>query len=132
MAIETLLKGREVRLPEGKRVLDKDGHERHEVRIKWWKESGTFRSLAMGPETGIPDDPIGVEHLITYVRDAPPVFVGHYWLTGTPELLASNVACLDYSVAMPDGKLVAYRWNGEQVLDVRNLVKQYRLEAAPS
>ena len=132
MAIETLLKGKEVRLPEGQRFLDKDGHERHEVRIKWWKESGTFQSLAIGPETGIPDDPIGVEHLITYGHDAPPVFVGHYWLKGTPELLAPNVACLDYSVAMPDGQLVAYRWEGEQVLDVRHLVTHNRLEAAPS
>ena len=91
MAIETLLKGKEVRLPEGQHFLDKDGHERHEVRIKWWKESGTFQSLAMGPETGIPDDPIGVEHLITYARDEPPVFVGHYWLKGTPR--AARAQC---------------------------------------
>jgi hypothetical protein len=88
--------------------------------------------LAIGPKTNIPDDPIGVEHLITYDRDEPPVFVGHYWLEGTPELLAPNVACLDYSVAMPNGQLVAYRWEGEQVLDVRHLVTHKRLEAARS
>ena len=130
VAVETLLKGKEVRLPEGQHFLDKDGHERHEVRIKWWKESGTFQSLAMGPETGIPDDPIGLEHLITYAHDAAPVFLGHYWLKGEPELLAPNVACLDYSVAIPNGQLVAYRWDGEQVLDMRHFVTRKRLEAA--
>ncbi len=45
-------------------------------------------------------------------RDAVPVFVGHYWLTGTPTPL---VACTDYSVAK-GGKLVAYRWDGESEL----------------
>jgi len=28
----------------------------------------------------------------------------------------AQVACLDYSVAKPDGKLVAYRWDGEQAI----------------
>ncbi len=47
--------------------------------------------------------------------NAVPVFVGHYWLTGTPTPLAGNVACTDYSVAK-GGKLVAYRWDGESTL----------------
>jgi hypothetical protein len=51
----------------------------------------------------------------SYPRDAAPVFVGHYWLTGTPRQLAPNVACTDYSVAK-GGKLVAYRWDGESIL----------------
>ncbi len=42
------------------------------------------------------------------------MFVGHYWLEGEPELLAPNVACLDYSIASPKGgRLVAYRWDGK-------------------
>jgi hypothetical protein len=33
-------------------------------------------------------------------------------------VLAPNVACLDYSVAAKSGgRLVAYRWDGEQRLD---------------
>jgi hypothetical protein len=51
----------------------------------------------------------------TYASDAVPIFVGHYWLTGTPKPLATNVACTDYSVAK-GGKLVAYRWDGEPTL----------------
>ena len=47
-----------------------------------------------------------------YDASDKPCFIGHYWLSGDPEPLAPNVACLDYSVAK-NGKLVAYRWSGE-------------------
>jgi len=51
-------------------------------------------------------------------HEAPPVFVGHYWLDTQPSALAPNVACLDYSVAAKSGgKLVAYRWDGERQID---------------
>ena len=57
-----------------------------------------------------------------YPPDSKPVFVGHYWLSGSrPELLAANVACVDYSVAK-GGFLCAYRWNGEQKLDNNNFI----------
>lgn len=50
-----------------------------------------------------------------------PVFIGHYWFTGTPVPLTGNVACLDYSVAK-GGHLVCYRWDGEQRLDESKFV----------
>ena len=34
-----------------------------------------------------------------YGRNEPPVFFGHYWLTGRPAPIASNLACLNYSVS---------------------------------
>ena len=52
--------------------------------------------------------------------------------------LETNVACLDYSVARmpkegrehePKGKLVAYRWNGEQVLSNDSFVAVERVES---
>jgi hypothetical protein len=120
-AIETLLKGKEIELPKGHRFFDKDGHARHEVRIRWFDaDARTYQEAFLGPETArshIPEDPIGADHLLQYSHSDPPVFIGHYWLTTEPELLAPNVACLDYSVAADDGgKLVAYRWDGEQYL----------------
>jgi hypothetical protein len=37
--------------------------------------------------------------------------------TKEPQLLAANIACLDYSVAAKGGgKLVAYRWDGKRGL----------------
>lgn len=126
-AVETLLKGREVPLPKGQHFHDKDGNPRHEIRVKWWDaEAKTYREAFLGPEAAqshIPEDPLDVDHEIVYASDAPPVFVGHYWLDGEPDLLAPNVACLDYSVAAPrGGKLVAYRWGGEQALSRSNFV----------
>jgi hypothetical protein len=118
-AIENVLKGPELRLPSGHFILDKENHKRETVRIKWYEDGSgrTYREHHFGSDKA-PDIPIDANALTTveaYSREAPPVFVGHYWLTGTPMPLASNVACTDYSVAK-GGKLVAYRWDGESVL----------------
>jgi len=49
------------------------------------------------------------EPLICYPNDAPVIFFGHYWFTGTPQLISQNAVCLDYSAART-GQLVAYRF----------------------
>jgi hypothetical protein len=127
-AIETLLKGKEIPLPEGHSFPDKDGNLRHDIRIRWWDTTArNYKDAFMGPESAIthmPDEEIEGDHLIDYSHSAPPVFLGHYWLEGKPEPLAPNIACLDYSVAKPGGKLVAYRWNGEQHLKPENFVTE--------
>jgi len=57
-----------------------------------------------------------------YAGSEPPVFVGHYWLEDPePELLAPNVACLDFSVAR-GGFLCAYRSDGEPRLERERFV----------
>ena len=121
-AIETLLKGKEILMPNGQSFPDKDGNPRQHIRMKWWDASArSYRDAFLGPDSAIshiPEDPINVDHLIEYSSDLLPVFIGHYWMDSEPALLAANVACLDYSVAAKSGgKLVAYRWNGEQRLD---------------
>lgn len=131
-AVETLLKGKEIPLPEGYHFLDRYGNQRNHIRIRWWdRNKATYRSKFLGArewETHIPDDPIEGDHAIEYGHMEPPVFLGHYWLAGQPKPLESNVACLDYSVAKPGGKLVAYRWNGEKVLHEHSFVAVDRLE----
>ncbi len=125
VAIETLLKGKEIPLPDGFSFHDKGGTPRHHIRIRWWDERATnFKAAFMGPAsalTHMPDEPIGSDHLIVYSHHEAPVFLGHYWLEGTPKPLAPNIACLDYSIAL-NGKLVAYRWDGEQTLDSNKFV----------
>ena len=129
-AIETLLKGKEIPLPAGSEFQDKDGNPRHHIRIRWWdKDASDYRSAFMGPEsalTHIPNDVIQGDHLINYSHDEKPVFLGHYWLEGEPSPLAPNIACTDYSVAKPGGKLVAYRWDGERTLDANKFVSSDR------
>jgi len=124
-ALETLLKGLEIALPEGHSFYDKDGNERTEVRTKWWKTGEkTYRNLALMPKKSLqamPDIPVQ-GHIPAY-DDAKPVFVGHYWLTGNPAPLTDTVACLDYSVAGKNGgKLCAYRSDGAPQLKPEGFV----------
>ncbi|MBE9549439.1 MAG: metallophosphoesterase [Proteobacteria bacterium] len=128
--IELLLKGKEIKLPNGQVFYDKEGNPRHNIRVRWWdKQATTYPQAFMGPKsaiTHIPDDPIHGDHLIEYGRTEPPVFLGHYWLEEPIEPLANNIACLDYSVARQGGRLVAYRWDGEQSLDINKFVSVAR------
>jgi hypothetical protein len=113
-AIETLLKGKEIPLPDGNFFLDKDGNQRREIRVQWWRNARTYREAYMGPRKDIeqiPDIEIPGEISVKYREAEKPVFIGHYWMDGDPSPLAKNIACLDYSVAKPRGKLVAYRWS---------------------
>ena len=134
-AVEILLKGKEIELPNGQSFFDKDGNERHAVRIRWFDGNArSYKGAFLGPDTAkshIPEDPIGADHLIQYSHEDPPVFLGHYWLDTELEPLAPNVACLDYSIAAPGGgKLAAYRWDGEQTLSKEKFVHVKRLANA--
>jgi len=131
-ALETLLKGKEIPLPDGASFRDKDGNPRHNIRVRWWDPAATnFRDAFFGPEsarTHIPEDEIAGDHMVDYSHAGPPVFLGHYWMQGEPAPLASNIACLDYSVAESGGRLTAYRWDGEQVLEKERFVWVGRVE----
>ncbi len=121
-SVEAVLKGKEMHLPDGHFYRDKDGHERGSVRVKWYEDptGHTYRTYAM--QTDLFECDLDLpESLLSearpYPENAPPVFIGHYWLSATsPSRLAHNVACLDYSVAK-DGFLCAYRWDGEPQID---------------
>jgi hypothetical protein len=125
--VETILKGKEARLPPGATFRDKDGHERTSARVKWYEQPAghTYRTYAMASEPieselPLPQDVI--QAAVPYPEDAKPVFVGHYWLKGPqPELLRQNIACVDWSVAK-GGFLCAYRWDGERELEVGKFV----------
>lgn len=120
-AIETLLKGVELSLPEGHEgFLDKEGTRRFDVRVAWWdSEATSYREAFVGPESArstIPAEPTNGRHLVSYKAKERPLFLGHYWLTGEPRPLTPNIACTDYSVVREGEKLVAYRWSGEKLL----------------
>ncbi len=123
-AVEALTKGLEIPLPPPHTFTDKDGHVRNEVRVRWWdRDAATYRQSAILEEdlrNALPDTPIP-DHVRIGDCGGKPVFFGHYWFTGTPRVISSTVACVDYSIAN-DGQLVAYRWDGENALTSRNLV----------
>lgn len=130
--VETLIKGKEVPLKDGAHIVDNDGHEWPNIRIRWWDQNATtYQSAFMGAPAAIahiPDEEIEGDHLIEYAHHLPPVFLGHYWMSGRPVPLADNIACVDYSVAKHGGALVAYRWSGEQRLLEENFVTVTRCE----
>lgn len=115
-AVETILKGPEVRLPTGFSFQDKDGFVRDKVRIKWWDQTAkTYPQLALpaaGDKFDLPDVEVNLPVGAVIDDVSKPIFFGHYWMRGTPMLQTPNIACLDYSAAS-DGPLVAYRWQGE-------------------
>jgi hypothetical protein len=118
-ALETLLKGVEVALPDGVRFTDHTGASRSNIRVRWWElpDSGIgYDDFVFPPNPAIPDDPVGSDafaQIPGYQPDAPPVFFGHYFKPGHSPLVPErpNVACLDFS-ASNSGPLVAYRWQG--------------------
>ena len=114
-------------MPGGNQFKDKDGHPRTKTRLRWYQDpSGhTYGSYALATHPIDCDIPLSEEVVNAaspYETNEPPVFIGHYWLAGEkPELLADNVACLDWSVAR-GGFLCAYRWDGEQKLSTDKFV----------
>ncbi len=132
-AVDALLKGLEIMLPSGHPgVYDKDNNLRKKLRLKWWmiphefKNAKTYGQIVRVNEYAM-EEIAGLEipgNILTGIKKIKkkettnniPVFFGHYWFTGEPQLLTKTAACLDYSVAR-GGKLVCYRWDGEQSLD---------------
>lgn len=134
-AIRVLLKGKDIALPDGQAFTTPAGDVASAIHVKWWLggEGQTYHSLCMPENDTVPKGPVPTTATaglkLGYAAAEPPTFVGHYWLLATkPQPLASNVACVDYSVAKPAGLLTAYRWDGEQVLDAHKMVSVRRQE----
>ena len=126
-AVENVLKGPEMRLPEGCFFRDKEGKARRTVRVRWWDmpDQARVSHLAMPTPFDVPGDaaPHELRRVPNYGLDEPPVFFGHYWMPAERERtpLATNLACLDFSAAR-EGPLVAYRWDGPHSINARNFV----------
>lgn len=124
-AVELLCKGMEVELPAGAVFVDKQGISRTQTRTAWWDETRTTYKQAslVNAELAaqLPDDPIPLHSLVNY-DNLKPLFFGHYWMTGAPRILADQLCCVDYSAAIGDHPLVAYRFDGEAVLSVEKFV----------
>jgi len=117
-----LLRGEEMKI-SGAHFSDSDGHKREAYRVKWWLPEGEI--TAHDYLINFPDDSefdLPVVYNRGYKLNQPPIFFGHYCLKNNgPSLFQNNICCLDYCVAN-SGKIVAYRWNGEQILQNENFV----------
>lgn len=126
-AVENVLKGLEIWLPDGMRIPDAHGYPRPKMRVRWWGsvEGASWDEIAFPSLAGLPEGEARVHRiadLAGYEESAPPVFFGHYKLIGRdPAALAANVACLDHGLGH-GGAAVAYRWSGEAAIDPANFV----------
>lgn len=117
-ALEIVLKGKEMALPAGDSLVDKDGQRRVLARVRWYAPTAgqTVASYALPHFPHLSPAPLPakvVAEARPYPPAAPPVFFGHYWLDDpAPAALAPNVYCLDYSVAA-GGFLCGYRLGGD-------------------
>lgn len=117
-----LTSGVDLPLPEGMSMRSSDGYIRRAFRAKFWDNPATtYAELLFQPDPlpeAVANMTISAQHraqIASYPRAAPPLFVGHYWLTGRPQPLADNLACVDYS-AVKFGRLAAYQMDGEAQL----------------
>ena len=124
LAIDQTLKGKEMLIPAGGTFVDIEGVKRDEIRIKWWENPSemSFKTISVEAIDSLPEQKIDLskfDSLDYYLENDKKVFFGHYWLKGEPDFFKKNICCLDYSVAK-EGKLVAYSFNEENVLDRKN------------
>ncbi|MCZ4323939.1 metallophosphoesterase [Pseudomonas anguilliseptica] len=127
-ALDRLLRGTDMRLPHGMTLTSDDGFTRAHFRTKFWEEDPqTYGDIVFQPDAlpelaaQMPLSEMQKTELLKYGADQPLLFVGHYWRSGKPAPIRSNLACLDYSAVL-NGKLVAYRLDQEVRLDARKFV----------
>ena len=124
--LEILIKGPEIKMPDGFKYKDKDEIVRSSARYAWWDaEASTFDIAARIPGNctamdgtpfpKLPSEPIPPDNPAPY-GDTIPLFFGHYWCTEDDEIISDHAMCVDYSAGR-GCPLKAYRWNGESKLD---------------
>ncbi|TVU88563.1 metallophosphoesterase [Vreelandella titanicae] len=126
--LDRLTRGPHVSLPAGIAIHSGDGFTRKSFRAHFWAEAPKQWGDVVFQPDNLPGDLETREltdeerqKLSYYGPEQPPLFIGHYWCEGIPALPAHNIACLDYS-AVKYGRLVAYRWSGESVLNADHFV----------
>jgi hypothetical protein len=128
-AIDVVLKGIEVPLPDGHFFTDHTGTKRSQFRARWWEAPGDDIACselvfpACDQISAVPVDSEARGMFMPYPPDARPVFFGHYFKPADSPIDPErhNVACLDHSAAT-GGPLVAYRWRGESSINPEHYV----------
>lgn len=125
-AVRQTTRGIELNLPKDLIIKDAKNIRRTNFRILWWESphGQTFRHLSYGNRFVLPDYTIPEQILCpfeVYGPDQPLVFFGHYCIGSAPLAPAPNVCCMDGCVA-GNGRLVAYRWSGEDIINESHFV----------
>jgi len=124
--INILTKGIDFKMPGNLRIVNNKGVSPRSFRLKWWEnpEGKTFEGISFESKFTLPDFdiPANLTPVVQpYSSNAPIVFFGHYCRHHGPFIVNTNICCVDSCVA-GSKTLTAYCWNGEQVLNQKNLV----------
>jgi hypothetical protein len=124
--IYKLLKGLEFRCPKDFIIKGSKGNIRKVFKMNWWEspEGKTFRDLSFGNKFILPAYTVPKEiapSFPSYPEDKPIVFIGHYCLADGASILQSNICCVDSGVGS-SGKLSAYRYSGETMVNKSNFI----------
>jgi len=119
-------KGIDFQMPRDLLIFDDEGRPHRSFRMKWWDtpEGKTFKDISLETRFELPAYTVPREIIQSrkpYSENDPIVFFGHYCLKECCGILADNLCCVDSCVSRT-GKLVAYRWGGEQKLQKANLI----------
>ena len=119
-------RGVEFCFPPNLIVRDNSHFRRINFRVKWWNSpyDKTYEEISMETKYHLPNIPVHEEIIVpfeVYKPTDPPVFIGHYSMNGHNPIQSPNVCCVDAGVAAK-GRLAAYRWSGEQVLDINKMI----------
>ena len=120
------IKGVDFQLPKDLLIFDEEGRPHRSFRMKWWNnpESQTFKDISLESRFDLPAYTIPKEIIQTrnpYPKNDPIVFFGHYCLKQCCGIFAENLCCIDSCVTRT-GKLLAYRWDGEEVLNKAHFI----------
>lgn len=122
-----LTKGVNLKMPGDLRIVNNKGVSPRSIRTCWWEESlgKTFKELSFESKFKLPEYTVPRELLPNthpYPEDSPIIFFGHYCRGKGPYIIKPNICCVD-SCVTGTGKLIAYRWENEKVLNMNNLVE---------
>ncbi|MCY9870445.1 metallophosphoesterase [Vibrio barjaei] len=126
--LERTLKGPELALPNVVSYKDKHGTTRTNARVAWWRDKQDIKSFndAIYNPTGeaIAKLDIPIDHIdIPFNKPQQiPVFVGHYTLSGKPNVLGNNVICVDYNAIKDDNSLVGYAIDLTDIVDSEDII----------
>lgn len=127
-ALNQLLNGLEVIVPEPQYLIDGQGIKRNNMRIAWWQDCLDKPLLQISAASNCDVSHINAD---LYVKidfefaEQKPIFIGHYWLKETPAPLGKQVICTDYS-AGTTGFLTAYQFDSDNpTLSNHNFVQYY-------
>lgn len=124
--IEILLSGKNIEPDKRIRVYNSSDKALTEVQLKWWLNPAgrTLKEVAFGAYRFRGNRLLTADEAMLfseYPLHKKPLFMGHYCLRGYTGILQDNLCCVDFC-CYRTGRLAAYRWHGENKLDVRNIV----------